>query len=185
MGKTPETNPIQHHFPQSRRVLFLPQKQGTKPSTAEVTGGTWKYLYAKASSKSMFLYPEQSSVQDNQALLLPNRNMQSLNTKRLSDPIPPTRTGKYLNHTPLVFPFKHMYFTLYHEIKMHFFLSASVLPADGSIPHQSMTLIRPEVGVFPTRRWQCKHQPTGFLSTSLRAVETLRLGVSRSKSLPR
>jgi len=62
-------------------------------------------------------------------------------------------------------------------------------------PAESLTLEHSIIGVSPTRRWQHKHQSTGFLSINLRAVETLccecpplevltpLLGVSLSESL--
>jgi len=61
----------------------------------------------------------------------------------------------------------------------------SPYPADGSVSHQSLTLVRFIVGVSPTQNQQRKHHLIGSLSITLRAVETLRCeSVSRSKSLP-
>ena len=54
--------------------------------------------------------------------------------------------------------------------------------ADGSVPHQSLMLVLPEVGVSPTRRRQRKYQPTSSLSISPRVFETLRRGVSLARS---
>ena len=52
-------------------------------------------------------------------------------------------------------------------------LARSPCPADESVPHQSLTLVCPKVGVSPTWRWQRKHQLRTLL-ISPRAVETPR-----------
>jgi len=68
---------------------------------------------------------------------------------------------------------------------------SAIVPRSESLPSwwecpisKSLTLVRPDVGMSPTWRRQCKHQPTGFFSIILWAVETLRCeSVPRLESL--
>jgi len=152
VDKTPKAKLTRLCTSRTRRVLFLLRKQRTQDRPLQKSR-TWKNLSDKISSRSTFLHLECPPVQDSQVLrLLLNRNMQSLSTKQLSDPIPFAKTGKYLNQIILlVFPLKPVYFILYYEIKCDFATNRfRATPLMGVSPIRSLTHVRSIVGVSPT-----------------------------------